>query len=81
MIPYSGPLGLPIRDEEWYQIADGLTSIKVNVYAGELVPVSEKVLRWLSGELVVHQDPEGDYVLLNYNEFQGMLMDMNYVRL
>ena len=81
MIPYSGPLGTPLREEEFYQIADGLTSIKVNVYAGDIVPVSEKVFRWLSGELVYATEPEGDYFLLSYNEFQGMLTDRGYVRL
>lgn len=81
MAIFQSPLGEPLRIEEWYLVTDGsLLSMRLGVYTGELVVVSEKVERWLAGEPVEADDPEGEYYLMHYRDFEPRITKLGFAR-
>ena len=74
-----GALVMPVRQEEWFRVMDSnLLSINVYVYPEEIVPMSEKVMKWMSGKEVYDMDPDGDFVLVKYQDFREMLIDLGF---
>jgi hypothetical protein len=74
----SGILGEPIRQEVWYQIDEDIFTVNLTVYPGEIIAVSEKALRWLSGTDYDVDSPEGEWVLMKYHELEEYLHKLGF---
>ena len=80
---YPGPLGKPLRHEDWYYITDtALTTCIVTVYPGEVVGVPEKIFLQLTEGVVARELPGDDKVLLvGYAALVKLLEHNGFARL
>lgn len=78
-----GPMGKPIRTEDWYFITkETLVTCTVTVYEGEIVGVSEKVYKQLkTGVALDNDEPDGEIYLVMYRKMVPLLEKNGFVRL